>query len=745
MLSNAPEILLQQAQTAFEQNNYAHAALLYEQLVEQEPEQLKHVWNLGLARLLAGQEEEAQLTWMMAISEIEPDELDRCSLALVDVLETEAKRQEAAEAWHPAWIIRQHLGEIAPLEINNLLRSLQLAVKLNLFDLDYLEKLQVIELLQSETFPDLDEALLIHTLLEVFCYGSVVPTIKTFVEAGLTHVQDHEALAKAFYEKGLDLRSGTNSVREYEQALYLLEICVRFQPDNAELWEGLSFYYDEFGRHSDALEAAKRVLQLAQTPLEQMTAIGVVSLRLLRVGKWQEVLENFEQEKELLTTFLRDYTPDSDSLSLNVLTLPFFYSHYVKDAPAELRPLQNQIAAIIQTGWQPKADLSLKQHQQRAAAIKTSSSNKAAHKLKVGYISHHMNQHAVGSIARWLMRHHDHDRFDICTYHTYRATHTDFSRYWFVDSVKRSARFDKGTPDWIATYLCETEQVDILVDLDSLTFAEACAIMACKPAPIQISWLGFDAPGMPTIDYFIADPYVLPEQAQDYYTEKIWRLPSTYLAVDGFEIGVPTLRRDQLGIPADAIIYFSVQDGKKRHPETTRLQIQILREVPNSYLLIKGYGDQESMKQMFKQLAEEEGVAFDRLRFLERDLTEAIHRANLGIADVVLDTFPYNGATTTLETLWMGVPLVTRVGQQWAARNSYTMMMNVGVREGIAQTSKEYLEWGIRLGTDAALRQDISWRLKRSRQISPLWNTKQFAREMENAYEQMWKIYLDTH
>jgi predicted O-linked N-acetylglucosamine transferase (SPINDLY family) len=138
--------------------------------------------------------------------------------------------------------------------------------------------------------------------------------------------------------------------------------------------------------------------------------------------------------------------------------------------------------------------------------------------------------------------------------------------------------------------------------------------------------------------------------------------------VDGFELGVPSLRRDSLGIPTDAVVYLTAQDGRKRHPEMMRLQIKILQEVPNSYLLIKGLGDL-SVQDAFGQVAEEEGVGRDRLHFLSANKYESTHRANLGIADVVLDTYPYNGATTTLETLWVGIPIVTRVGQQWAARN----------------------------------------------------------------------------
>ncbi|MHC5720083.1 MAG: O-linked N-acetylglucosamine transferase family protein, partial [Nostoc sp.] len=140
-------------------------------------------------------------------------------------------------------------------------------------------------------------------------------------------------------------------------------------------------------------------------------------------------------------------------------------------------------------------------------------------------------------------------------------------------------------------------------------------------------------------------------------------------------------------------------------PETTKWQMQIIKQVPNSYFLIKGLSEEETIKRLFYQIAEEEGVDCSQLRFLPIVHSEAVHRANLGIADIVLDTFPYNGATTTLETLWMGIPLVTRVGEQFAARNSYTMMINAGITEGIAWTDEEYIEWGVRLGKDEVLRQ----------------------------------------
>jgi predicted O-linked N-acetylglucosamine transferase (SPINDLY family) len=352
-----------------------------------------------------------------------------------------------------------------------------------------------------------------------------------------------------------------------------------------------------------------------------------------------------------------------------------------------------------------------------------------------------MCRHSVGWLARWLIQHHDHNQFEIYGYFIGQKP-DDILQQWYIANVDHACIIGIDCPIDSAEIAqrIHDDNIDILVDLDSITLDISCGVMALKPAPIQLTWLGWDASGILGIDYYIADPYVLPESAQSYYCEKIWRLPQTYVAVDGFEVGIPTLRREDLKIPEDAIVFLSTQKGHKRHPETTKLQMQIVKEVPNSYFLIKGAADEAALQSFFTTVAAEVGVTPDRLRFLPETPLEATHRANLAIADVVLDTFPYNGATTTLETLWMGIPIVTRVGNQFAARNSYTMMKNAGIDEGIAFTDAEYIEWGVRLGTDAALRQQIAWKLRQSRHSAPLWNAKQFTREMERAYEQMWAI-----
>jgi predicted O-linked N-acetylglucosamine transferase (SPINDLY family) len=348
----------------------------------------------------------------------------------------------------------------------------------------------------------------------------------------------------------------------------------------------------------------------------------------------------------------------------------------------------------------------------------------------------------VGWIARWLFVHHDHDRFEIYTYFNQQVELQEFSHQWFVSRSDQWRALSGNLIDIARTI--QTDEIDILVDVDSFTWSETYGVMALKPAPVQVTWLGWDASGLSNIDYFLADPYVLPENAQDYYTEKIWRLPQTYVAVQGFEVDFPSRRREDLDIPAEAIVYLSNQTVLKRQPDSVRLQMRVLRQVPDSYLLLRTWGTPEAAKSFFGEMAELEGVSRDRLRFLPRSPSESLARGNLALADIVLDSYPYSGATTTLETLWVGLPVVTRVGKQFAARNSYTMMMNAGITEGIAWSDEEYIDWAVKLGSSEELRQQVFTKLMRSRQTSPLWNPRQFARDLEAAYERMWEMYCQS-
>ncbi len=721
----------QQAHQHLVLGDYSKAENLYEEAITAEPEVRSHYWNLGLMLLLQGQELEAQTTWLLAMAEGEPEQVDLWTAELIQVLQKEATRQEELGSYSVAWALRQHIREISPTEANNLLHLLELAFKQEIFSEEQLVSLGVIELLKLEESLSLDSDLLLKVLQNVLDNAFVAPSSLELVEVCLPHVQDVRGFLVVVLPASLKI---AYSVGHPGLAARFLELYLSLDPDNVEVLRHLACFYQNAKDYSKGIDTAKLCHSLSKTLPDQIFSSYLVLRGFMSAGGyWQEADEVSQHQESLILSLIKEQPLLSEQATVQRLFTSAYFLPYLRDEPEHNRYIYNQLAQLCQFNIQSYAKEQAERYTQRVVKNQTKL-------LKIGYISHCLRNHSVGWLARWIFKYHDRERFHVYSYLVNYSQRNDELQAWYVNQGDQV--YKAGSNGLEIAEKIHKDEIDILIDLDSITLDTTCQITSLKPAPIQATWLGWDASGVPAVDYFIADPYVLPESAQDYYTEKIWRLPQTYIAVDGFEVAVPTLRRDHLDIPSDGVVYLCSQRGYKRHPDTARLQLKILKEVPNSYFLIKGLADKDSITSFFSQIAEEEGVNCDRLRFLPQVTSEAVHRANLGIVDVVLDTYPYNGATTTLEVLWMGIPLVTRVGQQFAARNSYTMMMNAGITEGIAWTDEEYVEWGIRLGKDSDLRQQISWRLRQSRQTAPLWNAKQFTRDMEDAYEKMWSNYV---
>jgi predicted O-linked N-acetylglucosamine transferase (SPINDLY family) len=737
-LTSMPDSFHEQAQQALLQKNYGLAASLYEQAIYQQPEERSNYWYLGVLLLLQGQEAEAQTTWLIAMSEAEADQMDQWTADLLQILQTEVQRQTELENNDLAWLLCQHMRELAPGYLENLLQIVHLSAQQARLTGEELVALGVISSLQSAPLGSLDATVLLSLLAMVLAIPPH-PAIVDFAAAVLPHMPAADfvnVLTPA-------LMQIAHARRIPKLAADLVEVYLKRDPDHLEMLGHLATFYQNNCEYDKGIQLARRQLELAPTLEKTIFASHTLVRGLMTAGgSWQEALAAMEHHRHLLSQLTQ-----VEPLVLNppyataLINTGYFLPYFQDDLPNN-RLLQNQILQVCQSNIRIYAAAQVERYRKGLSVRPQPASPRP---LKIGYLSHCMGKHSVGWLARWLIQHHDRSQFQLHGYF-YSDRQNDPVFDWYLGQMDQFCRMGMEC-DGNALALADRiyqDEIDILIDLDSITIDIGCELLTVKPAPIQVTWLGWDASGMDTIDYFLADPYVLPDDAQAHYVEKIWRLPQTYLAVDGFEVGVPTLRRDLLNIPNDAVIYLSAQTGYKRHPDTIRLQMQILQQVPNSYFLIKGLGDQAAIQNVFIEIAEAEGVSRDRLRFLPMVDAEAVHRANLGIADIVLDTFPYNGATTTMETLWMGIPLVTRVGQQFASRNSYTMLKNVGIEEGIAWTDAEYVEWGIRLGQDTVLREDIAWRLKRSRQTAPLWNGAAFTREVEQAYQQMWTIYQEN-
>jgi predicted O-linked N-acetylglucosamine transferase (SPINDLY family) len=708
------------------EENYEKVVQFYERATRTETEVVTNYWYLGLAYLLQKQEELALTTWFLAMSEGSDSKIAQWTQQLTEILETEAQRQSLIQNIDNSWLIRQHIRELNPKEINNLLQLILYSFETENYNLDLLKDYNIINLVSRMEPNQINSALLLKVLVRTLDFPSV--DVLRFLNNSLPYANPVDTWVNALIISAIKI---ADQIDRPNIAVQVLEECLKLDSKNLRVLQSLCSSYDKAGNYLGSFEAAKKMLENSNNTVERLLSSYLMTESFIQNNGWVDSCKYVEEYKSLMEKAIKENSENIEgTVKFSLVGIPQLLS-YIQDNPCENNWFQSKLSDLFHRSLTP---YKLPTH----SLIQIEKSRP----LRIGYIAHTFRVHSVGWLSRWLFHHHNNENFQTVIYFVNQNSDNAFSNIWFKDKAS-SYKDLKINPQKIAIQI-QKDEIDILVDLDSVTSNMTCMVMALKPAPVQVTWLGKDASGIPSIDYFIADPYVLPENAQDYYQETIWRLPQTYIAVDGFEMDVPTLRRDHLDIPSDAIVYFTAQNGLKRHPDTVRLQMKVIKEVGNAYLLVKGRSNEIAVQQLFMQLAEEEGINPDRLRFLSMDSNEYIHRANLQMADVILDTFPYNGATTTLEALWVGIPLVTKVGQQFAARNSYAFLMNVGVTEGIAWTDEEYVEWGIRLGCDDALRQQVAWKLRQSRQTSPLWNAKQFTRDMEDAYQQMWTRYTNS-
>lgn len=748
--------LLEQGLLALSNGHYTDAVQVFEQLTQAQSTHAENRLYLGLSYLLIGQEEAAQLTWALAFSEAgEETEADLLQ-QLTELLTEQILELEDKQNWRSMWLLCQYLHEFMPQSSTIILKGILAAISGDFMEVEYLENCGLQEAIESgiNQGKDIDEQLLQSVLEEVILWDRFgqIPVL-AWIRRLARYIPKPRQIATILRDQAIRIAQQGGREGGYQEAIAFLEVAVEIDENNFPARFGFPSIYLMARSYRRAITLAEDLLETCHDTQERLLVQGcLISSYLHTPEYWDKGKKQLQTTLELLPLFFEQaYQGKWSSISSHLVLTQLFYLQYVEDSPMLCREMQNKLSAIYCDYYQRHCSTLKSQEKQTHSKFPYYPSNDAERKparnhgsqIRIGFISAFMAKHSIGWLSRWLFQHYDSDRFEIYTYHhTHQGTPigiSDFSHHWFAQNVKKATEVFGPAED--VAELIYKDEIDILVDLDSITSVSSFNVLALKPAPIQVTWLGYDASGLPTIDYFLADSFVLPANAENYYTEKVWRLPHSYIAVDGFEVGVPTLRRDCLNIPRDAVIYFSAQSTVKRHPEITQCQIQILKQVPNSYLLLKGLGDADSLQKVILELAETAGVSPDRFRFLKADQDEPTHRANMLLADVVLDTFPYTGATTTMEVLWLGIPLVTRVGEQFSSRNSYTMLCNAGITTGIAHSKEEYIEWGVRYGSDMALRQQVREQLRQSRQTAPLWNTKQFTRDMEAAFAEMWQRY----
>lgn len=363
-------------------------------------------------------------------------------------------------------------------------------------------------------------------------------------------------------------------------------------------------------------------------------------------------------------------------------------------------------------------------------------------RLHVGYVCGELRQQATAFLTAQLFESHDRARFECIA----------LDNGWDDGSPMRrrvEAAFDAIVPiahlsDADAAQCIADSDLDLLIDLNGAFGAHRQGVLARRPAPVQVSYLGYPGTlGAPYLDYLIADGAVLPADHDLHYDETIVRLPHAYQPNDTTRV-VPTAAptRAEVGLPADRFVFCCFNQAFKITPRIFEIWMSVLSAVPDSVLWL--LDTNPTARENLKAAAVARGIASDRLIFAPW-AAHGDHLARQSCADLFLDTLPYNAHTTASDALWAGLPLVTRAGRGFAARVGASLLHAVGLPELVTADDAGYEALALALARDPARLAAIRARLAENRRSAPLFDTAGFTRAIEAAYETACARYLDGH
>jgi len=537
-----------------------------------------------------------------------------------------------------------------------------------------------------------------------------------------------------------NLGSALQSLGRFDEAATALRRAVELKPDYADAFTNLGNALQASGKLDDAVAAYRRAIALnAAYPVHNN--LGLV---LYELGRTDEAIASFRRvlsvkpdnvEAQINLVRARRLACDWHGLeaeeekchalvSAGASDVSPFLMLTLRSSPAEQLHCARQWTAARRVG----------------AAKLPARAPKAKDRLRLGYLSADFRQHPVAVLAVELFERHDRTRFEVSGYSVgpddgsamRRRLEQAFDRFIELRPLSHGA----------AAQRIRDDEIDILIDLTGHTGGARLPLLAARPAPVQVEFLGFPATmGADFIDYAIADPVTVPMSEQDFYLERIVHLPDCYQPSDTRrEISERTPSRAECGLPGAGFVFCCFNNTYKLSPDFFDIWMRLLRAIPESVLWLANAA--ANVRDNIAGEAVARGVAADRLVFAPRLPSFADHLARHRLADLFLDTLPYNAHTTANDALWAGLPVLTCVGNCFAGRVAASLVIAAGLPELVTRSTEDYEALALRLAAEPAQLQDLRRRLGKARASAPLFDMQRYTRHLEAAYRRMWDIWL---
>ena len=525
-----------------------------------------------------------------------------------------------------------------------------------------------------------------------------------------------------------------------KQAISLLRKAIELTPDNAELHAQLG---DVLVKDTDNVGAALSCYMKA-IKLEPTTGshYACVATLLMKMQQMEEAIDYFEiavkfdpknlialsrmmhikahrlrwNDFEKVPTYLKVFNDK------NVVSDPFAFLSLCDDGAFQ----RMRSEAIVRAKFKNPG---------RAAKP---SPRAEGQKIRIGYFSNDFYNHATMHLMAGLLEQHDRQKFEIYIYdygskskdHEHQRARRNADKFQDVRGM--------STSDLVG--LARSDAIDIAVDLKGYTEGGRLDIFNDRIAPVQVAYLGYPGTtGLQSMDYMVADRITVPSHLRKHFSESILYMPNCYQPNDENRyIEEMTATRSGFGLPEDGFVFSSFNNPYKVTPQEYDIWMNLLKEVPDSVLWF--YVSKAEIRDVIRKEAEKRGVDGDRIIPTGRMPPER-HLARLKYADLFLDTFNVNAHTTASDALWAGLPLVTKTGDQFAARVAGSILTAAGLEDLVTVSEKKYHDVALRVAQDPEYFADIKTRLAAARTSAPLFDTKGYTRDFERLLEKAFQNY----
>ncbi len=535
----------------------------------------------------------------------------------------------------------------------------------------------------------------------------------------------------------INMGNSFHEMGEHDKAIAYYNQALTFQPDHTRAHFNLGLTLSVQGRKPEAIMSLERAIVHDPNNGEAHKALG-------------NVLLDFELRDEAILSYGRAVAARPDDTI--AWSLMLHQQAHICDWDATDREADRVLALGVEGTPVPPwrmlaAEDSPARHRIRSERYTSSIVKKRQRpvftppstrpeKLRIGYFTSDIYEHATMFLLRRMVELHDRDRFEI---HAFSYGEKDSSAYHHLFDVFHDVQ--KMQDEQVA-HLARKAGIDIAIDLKGHTRDVRLGIFAHGAAPVQIAYLGYPGTsGADFIDYVIADRIVVPQEQRAHYSESILYLPDCYQANDNQRaISERPISRAEMGLPEDAFVFACFNNSYKITSEEYDIWMRLLHKVDGSVLwLLKA--NQWAETNLRKQ-AEKRGIDPSRIVFAA-PIGVDLHLARQQLADLFLDTFNVNAHTTASDALWGGLPVLTRIGQGFAARVAASLLQAIGLPELITNTSADYEALALDLATNPEKLSELRTRLADNRLTTPLFDTERFVRHIEAGYDKTYDRYLN--